>query len=85
MAVLGGWPAGSKPYLATLKQYGLTNPYRDCIDNSKVYLIDNDINLTLNYIREYYDMEAQAIEAGKFDEDTMMYQIVSGKNINSGN
>lgn len=79
MAVLGGWPAGSGPYVASLKNYGLTNPYRDCIDNSRVYLIDNDINLTLNYIREYYDMSAQAVEAGKFDEETMMYQIVSGK------
>ena len=79
MAVLGGWPAGSVPYNATLKNYGMTNPYRDCVNNEKVYLIDNDINLTLNYIREYYDMDAQAVEVGKFDEDNVMYQIVSEK------
>ena len=45
--------------------------------DDKVYLIDNDINLTLNYIREYYDMKAQAKEAGSFDEKNSMYQIVS--------
>lgn len=79
MAVLGGWPAGSVPYTASLKNYGLTNPYRDCINNEKVYLIDNDINLTLNYLREYYDMNVQAVEAGKFDEENTMYQLVSDK------
>ena len=79
MAVLGGWPAGSMPYMTTLKNYGMTNPYRDCINNEKVLLIDNDINLTLNYIREYYDINAQAVEAGKFDEENVMYRIVSEK------
>lgn len=77
MGVLGGWPAGSPAYNAALEKYGVTNPYRDCINNDKVYLIDNDINLTLNYIREYYDMKAQAKEAGSFDEKNSMYQIVS--------
>ncbi|HCI74199.1 MAG TPA: hypothetical protein DHV42_06645 [Lachnospiraceae bacterium] len=77
MGVLGGWPAGSPAYQAALAQYGVTNPYRDCINNEKVYLIDNDINLTLNYIREYYDMKAQAVEAGSFDKKNTMYQIVS--------
>lgn len=75
--VLGGWPAGSPAYNAALARYDVTNPYRDCINNDKVYLIDNDINLTLNYIREYYDMNAQAREIGLFDDKNTMYQIVS--------
>ena len=75
--VLGGWPAGSPAYVAAMEQYGVTNPYRDCINNDQVYLIDNDINLTLNYIREYYDMKAQVKEIGLFDEKNKMYQIVS--------
>ena len=79
MAVLGGWPAGSIPYKASLEKYGVTNPYRDCINNDQVYLIDNDINLTLNYIREYYDMDAQAQEVRSFDGENMMYRIVSQK------
>ena len=77
MAVLGGWPAGSMPYAATLKKYDVTNPYRDCIDNEKVYIIDNDINLTINYIREYYDMKATAVDAGMFDDENRMYRIVT--------
>ena len=60
-----------------LSRYGVTNPYRDLVNNEKVYLIDNDINLTLNYIREYYDMKAQARDAGLFDEENRMYQIYS--------
>ncbi len=77
MDVLGGWPAGGPAYKAVLSRYGVTNPYRDLVNNEKVYLIDNDINLTLNYIREYYDMKAQARDAGLFDEENRMYQIYS--------
>ncbi len=79
MGVLGGWPSGSPAYNASLAQYGVTNPYRDCINNDKVYIIDNDIDLTINYIRETYDMNAQAKEIGLFDEENSMYQIVSEK------
>ena len=77
MAPLGGWPSGSPAYQAVLQKYGMTNPYRDCINNEKVYLIDNDISTTINYIHEYYDSTARAEEAGMFDEDNMMYRIVS--------
>lgn len=77
MAVLGGWPSGSPAYVATLEKYGVTNPYRDCMNNDKVYLIDDDINITLNYIHEYYDSTARAEEVGMFDEKNMMYRIVS--------
>lgn len=77
MAPLGGWPSGSPCYQAVLEQYGMTNPYRDCINNDKVYLIDNDISTTINYIHEYYDSTARAEEVGQFDEDNKMYRIVS--------
>ncbi len=77
MAPLGGWPSGSPAYMAVLNKYGLTNPYRDCVNNEKVLLIDNDISTTINYIHEYYDMSARAEEAGMFDEKNMMYRIVS--------
>ena len=77
MAPLGGWPSGSPVYKAATGAYGVTNPYRDCINNDKVWLIDNDINTTINYIHEYYDSTARAEEVGMFDEDNMMYRIVS--------
>lgn len=73
---LGGWPAGSPSYCAVLKSFGIENPYRDCINNDKVYLIDNHIDWTMNYIHEYYDPDAQEEVIGTFGEDTM-YRIVS--------
>ena len=75
---LGGWPAGSPSYCAVLKSYGIENPYRDCINNDKVYLIDNHIDWTMNYIHEYYDPDAQEEVIGTFGEDTMD-RIVSKK------
>ena len=75
---LGGWPAGSPSYCAVLKSYGIENPYRDCIDNNKVYLIDNHIDWTMNYIHEYYDPDAQEEVVGTFGEDTI-YRIVTKK------
>ncbi len=75
---LGGWPAGSPSYCAVLKSYGIENPYRDCINNDKVYLIDNHIDWTMNYIHEYYDPDAQEEVIGTFGEDTV-YRIVSNK------
>lgn len=84
MAPLGGWPSGSPAYAAALEKYGMTNPYRDCINNEKAYLIDNDISTTLNYIHEYYDSTARAEEAGMFDEENMMYRIVSDGGTGTG-
>ena len=84
MAPLGGWPSGSPVYQAATKAYGVTNPYRDCINNDKVRLIDNDISTTINYIHEYYDSTARAEEAGMFDEDNMMYRIVSDGGTGAG-
>ncbi len=84
MAVLGGWPSGSPAYVATLEAYGMTNPYRDCINNDKAYVIDNDINTTINYIHEYYDSTARAEVVGMFDEKNMMYRIVSDNGTGAG-
>ena len=76
---LGGWPAGSPSYTAVLKQYGVENPYRDSINNDKVYWIDNHIDWTISYLHEYYDDQVQAKQIGTFDEKYAMYQLVSGK------
>ena len=36
-------------------------PYKDMIGNKKVYLIDDNIQLTLDYIRQNYDKNAEAV------------------------
>ena len=62
LVYLGGWTNYGSVYLKTLEAYGVTNPYKDLIDNDKVYLVDNDINLTLTYLRNHYNPDAQAEE-----------------------
>ena len=62
LVYLGGWTNYGTVYLKTLEAYGVTNPYKDLIDNEKVYLVDNDINLTLTYLRRHYNPDAQAEE-----------------------
>ena len=71
---LGGWEINSSTSLATLRKYGVENPYRDMIGNDSVYLIDDNIELTMRYIHTYYDEGAQAVlvqEVGDFG----IYQI----------
>ena len=75
ISFLGGWITNSAPCLKTLSDYGIENPYRDMIGNEKVYLIDNDIELTMNYIHTYYDKGAEAVEVRKLGNYTI-YQII---------
>ena len=59
-----------------MEEHGIVNPYRDMINNDRVYLIDNQIDLTLAYIRQYYDRNAEAVfvrTLGNVD----LYQIKS--------
>ena len=57
----GGWECRTPGYTEAMKAHGITNPYRDVINNDSVYLVDDNIDLTLKYIREYYDPDAQAV------------------------
>ena len=74
---LGGWPAGCPAYVAVLEKYGVRNPYRDAVNNDKVYWIDNHIDWTISYLHEYYDDKVQAKQVGTFDDKYAMYQLVS--------
>ena len=57
----GGWECRTPEYAQAMEEHGITNPYRDVINNDRIYLVDDNIDLTLNYIREYYDRNAQAV------------------------
>jgi len=57
---LGGWTMNHPAIMESLAENGVENPYRDCVNNNKVYIIDNDIELTLAFIRDYYAPEAEA-------------------------
>ena len=62
---LGGWAAYTKAFRDTMEAYDISNPYRDLIGNDRVYLVDNDIELTLTYLRENYDRKTDSEEVGK--------------------
>ena len=57
----GGWECRTPGYTQEMEAHGITNPYRDVINNDSIYLVDDNIDLTLKYIRQYYDSSAQAV------------------------
>ena len=44
-----------------MREYGITNPFRDMIGNEQIYLVDDDVEETLAYLRTYYDADVQAV------------------------
>ena len=57
---IGGWSMHHPVIEALLQKWGIENPYRDLINNDRVYLIDRDIERTLAYLRFAYDPDAEA-------------------------
>ena len=55
-----GWVVRHPQVMEVLADYGLENPYRDAVNNDKVYVIPNDIELTMEYINHYYNENARA-------------------------
>ena len=58
---LSGWECRTPGIVKEMGEHGVTNPYKDMIGNKKVYLIDDNIQLTLDYIRQNYDKNAEAV------------------------
>lgn len=73
---LGGWTAQSEPYMNVLEKYGVDNPFRDVINNDKIYLIDRDIDSTMEYINTWYDENAEAVYQRNIGKHSV-YKIVS--------
>ena len=57
---LGGWGAATPAYTSVLKRYNVGNPFRDMIGNENIYLVDNKIDDTLDYLRKWYKEDAEA-------------------------
>lgn len=86
---LGGWRVASVPYNAVLARYGFGgNPYaalagKNSLENAgnskdTVRLLDDHVDNTLAYLREYYDPGAEAEEAGEWNGHTIWKIILSG-------
>lgn len=56
-----GWECRTPGIVKEMQEHGITNPYKDMIGNEKVYLIDDNIQLTLDYIRQNYDKNAEVV------------------------
>lgn len=57
----GGWECRTPGYTRAMEVHGIINPYRDVVNNENIYLVDDNIDLTLKYIRQYYAENAQAV------------------------
>ncbi len=73
---LGGWDCNTAGQQDALKRYGAENPFRDVVDREDIILVDNDIDLTVRYIRKYYNKNAKAIFLRTVG-NVNLYQIVS--------
>ena len=57
----GGWECRTPGYTRAMEAHGIINPYRDVVNNENIYLVDDNIDLTLKYIRQYYAENAQVV------------------------
>ena len=78
IVLLGGFDCLHPTIMDNLALYGVSNPYRDCVGNDKVFIIEDNIELTLRYIREHYDPRARAALIQPLSRNTGMsiYRIV---------
>ena len=60
IVLLGGFDCNHPTIMNNLRRFGVENPYRDCVGNDRVYLVEDDIALTLAFIHEHYDPAAEA-------------------------
>lgn len=77
LCMLGGWDCNTPVIQDIMASYQVTNPYRDMVDNPSVYLVDSNIGMTMDYIREFYASNARAVQVRVLDERRTVYQIVS--------
>lgn len=60
----GGWYNGSPQYLQTLKNHGMTNPLRDAVDRSDVYVDYHGIDALCSYLSEQTGKTVTAVPDG---------------------
>ena len=67
---LGGWTAEYPPTVHLMREYGVANPYRDCVDNDEVYVLFYDIELFMRYVNETYAPGARAVPVEPLSSQT---------------
>lgn len=75
--LLGSWTVNTPITNQVLREYGVENPYRDAIDNERVYILDSGNHAELlRYIQENYN-EAARLEAVKEIGNYTVYSVVT--------
>ena len=74
---IGGWSMHHPVIEGVLEKYGNENPYKDIVNHDGCYIIDEDIERTINYISKYYypDAEAELIEPLSSETNLKIYKI----------
>ena len=79
---LGGWKTHSPIMQSVWDRFGVTNPFRNMVDNPDIYyLCNSNIDLRLDYIHNHYSPSAYACVVKLIGEDTNypLYRIVTGE------
>lgn len=74
---LGGWTTELPTSNYVLQMYGINNPFKDCVDNEKVYIaVYGDVSETEGYIRRHYDANASCVLVNQIGR-VNVYSVVS--------
>ncbi len=74
---IGGWSMHHPVIEDILADFNVENPYKDIVNHPDCYIIDNDIERTINYISRYYypKAEAELVEPLSSDTELKIYKI----------
>ena len=75
---LGGWGAKMPVKLKVLEKYGVENPLAEAAGSDRIYIADDDIDLLLSYIRNWYCPGAQAEQVDQIG-DVPVWRITTGE------
>ncbi len=78
IVLLGGYDVNHPSIMEILARSGVRNPYRDCVANPRVRFIEDNIELTLQFIHEHYDPAAYAelVEPLSTETGLAIYEIL---------
>ena len=74
---IGGWSMHHPVIVDILESYDIENPYKDIVNHPNAYIIDEDIQRTVNYIAKFYypDAKAELIQPLSRETDLKIYKI----------
>lgn len=79
---LGGWKTHTHTRQYVMDAYGISNPFRDVVDNPSMYFMaapNSEMELQIRYIRNHYEPNAQAIQIRRIANTYSVYRVVSEK------